>query len=123
MKNNPKILVVDDDAVIVALVEAMLVPAGYHVQSALSGRQGLEMAEIANGDVDLLLTDVVMPEMNGEEVALVFKRTYPATKVLFMSAFLKPAADRFTELHGNVDFIVKPFTVEKLKGKIKRILS
>jgi two-component system, cell cycle sensor histidine kinase and response regulator CckA len=123
MKNNQKILVVDDDADTLMIVEAMLIQAGYQVQSASSGRQGLELAEIADGEVDLLLTDVVMPEMSGEEVALVFKRTYPATKVLFMSAYLKPAAERFAELHGNVDFIVKPFTSEKLKGKIKRILS
>jgi len=123
MKNRHKILVIDDDETVLDLVEQMLAPAGHQVQSALTGRKGLELAEMADGDVDLLLTDVVMPEMSGEDLALVFKRTYPATKVLFMSAYLKPGAGRYEELHGKVEFIVKPFTAEKLKGEIKRILA
>jgi two-component system cell cycle sensor histidine kinase/response regulator CckA len=123
VKKNHKILVIDDDETLLKLIELILAPTGYHVQSALTGRKGLELAEIANGDVDLLLTDVVMPDMSGEDLALIFKRTYPATKVLFMSAYLKPGTVTYEELHGKVEFIIKPFTVEKLKGEIKRILA
>jgi two-component system cell cycle sensor histidine kinase/response regulator CckA len=123
MKKNHKILVIDNDEPLLKLIELILVPTGYHVLSALSGRMGLELAEMASGDVDLLLTDVIMPDMSGEDLALIFKRTYPATKVLFMSAYIKPATVRYEELHGKVEFIIKPFTPEKLKGEIKRILA
>ncbi|MCK9294916.1 MAG: response regulator [Desulfobulbaceae bacterium] len=123
MKKKHKILVIDDDETVLEIIEHILASTGYHVQTALSGRKGLELAEMADGNVDLLLTDVVMPEMSGEDLALVFKRTYPATKVLFMSAYLRPGAGRYEELHGKVEFIVKPFTSEKLKGEIKRILA
>lgn len=123
MKKKHKILVIDDDETVLEIIEHILAATGYQVQTARSGRKALEIAEIANGDVDLVLTDVVMPEMNGEDLALVFKRTYPATKVLFMSAYLRPGAVRYAELHGKVEFIVKPFTSEKLKGEVKRILS
>lgn len=123
MKKKYKILVIDDDETVLEIIEHILASTGYHVQTALSGRKGLELAEMADGDVDLVLTDVVMPEMNGEDLALIFKRTYPATKVLFMSAYLRPGAVRYEELHGKVEFLVKPFTSEKLKGEIKRILA
>lgn len=123
MKKKHKILVIDDDAMVLELIEQMLTTTGHHVQSALTGRKGLELAEMADGDVDLLLTDVVMPDMSGEDLALIFKRTYPATKVLFMSAYLRPGAGRYEELHGKVEFIIKPFTAEKLKGEVKRILA
>lgn len=123
MKKKHKILVIDDDAMVLELIEQMLTTTGHHVQSALTGRKALELAEMADGDVDLLLTDVVMPDMSGEDLALIFKRTYPATKVLFMSAYLRPGAGRYEELHGKVEFIIKPFTAEKLKGEVKRILA
>ncbi|MBI5558187.1 MAG: response regulator [Deltaproteobacteria bacterium] len=121
-RKDCKILVIDDDAEILKLIEAILASAGYQVESALSGRKALEIAEIADGNVDLLLTDVVMPEMNGEELALVFKQAYPRTKVIFMSAYLRPAAARFEEYYGKTDFILKPFTPEKLIGQVKRAL-
>ena len=123
MKKNHKILVIDDDEMLLKLIELILASTGYHVLSALSGRKGLELAEMASGDVDLLLTDVIMPDMSGEDLALIFKRIYPATKVLFMSAYMKPGTARYEELHGKVEFIIKPFTAEKLKGDIKRILA
>ena len=123
MKKKHKILVIDDDETVLEIIEQILASTGYHVQTALTGRKALELAEMSNGDVDLVLTDVVMPEMNGEELALVFKRTYPGTKVLFMSAYLKPGVGRYEELHGKMEFIVKPFTSAKLRGEVKRILS
>ncbi|MFH1215787.1 MAG: response regulator [Pseudomonadota bacterium] len=118
-----RILVIDDDPIMLQLVEAMLVPEGYHVLTAANGWMGLELAEMSRGNVDLLLTDVVMPEMGGEDVALAFRRTYPATRVLFMSAYMKPSIEKYGDVFGGVEFIVKPFTVSKLRGKIKRMLT
>ncbi|OKY74702.1 MAG: hypothetical protein BM485_12750 [Desulfobulbaceae bacterium DB1] len=120
--NLSRILVIDDDPDMLRLVESMLVPVGYQVLTAPSGRMGLELAEISRGNVDLLLTDVVMPEMGGEEVALAFKRTYPGTRVLFMSAYLKPSMGKYGDVFGSVEFIVKPFTSAKLLGKVKKML-
>lgn len=122
-RDQSRILVIDDDPDMLRLVEAMLVAEGYHVLTASSGRKGLELAEMSRGAVDLLLTDVVMPEMRGEDVALAFRRSYPATRVLFMSAYLKPSTERYGAAYGPVDFLIKPFTTAKLLGAVKKILA
>lgn len=120
---NFRILVIDDDPTILMLVEAILGPVGYQVESAYSGEIALQVADSAEPPFDLFLTDVVMPGIGGEELALAIKKSHPCANVLFMSAYIKPATDRYEDYYGKVDFVVKPFSVKKLRAKVKKILS
>ncbi len=122
-QNSYNILVVDDDPFILRIIDRFLTPIGYQLQFAPNGKEALEMADPSYGSVHLLLTDVVMPGMDGEEVALKFKKYHPFSHVLFMSAYLQPATEKYEHLHGKVDFVVKPFGALKLQNKIKQLLA
>ncbi|MCB2180992.1 MAG: response regulator [Desulfobulbaceae bacterium] len=122
-QNSQKILVIDDDPTVLELIKAILGSVGYRVEVAQDGKKAMELAECSSEPIDLLLTDVVMPGMGGEEVALSFKKEYPFAHVLFMSAYLQPPVEKYQDMHGKVDFVMKPFTMQKLKGMVKRILS
>ena len=121
-RDSSKILVIDDDQDILKLIHAILSPAGYSIHLAKDGEDALAIAD-SHGPIDLLLTDVVMPGMGGEEVAHLFKKNHPFASVLFMSAYLQPAVEKFEDTHGKAYFILKPFSAKKLHGMVKRILS
>ncbi len=118
-----RILVVDDDPTMLFLVDAILSPVGYQVESAYSGEIALQVADSAEAPFDLFLTDVVMPGMGGEELALAVKSSHPFANVLFMSAYMKPSTQKYEDLYGKVDFVLKPFSVKSLRAKVKKILS
>jgi CheY-like chemotaxis protein len=91
----------------------------------VSGRNGVEALEAAHakgGRVDLLLTDLVMPRMNGAELADVLAAEQPALKVLFMTGHVEDVVlDRLAD--GTADAIQKPFTNEALLGAVRRLLG
>lgn len=114
-----KVLVVDDDPFIVAVVTAILSGEGFDVLQATSGEQGLELARTASPDIVLL--DIMMPEMGGFEV---FRRLRldPETEsvpVMFLTASMKPEhISRSTEL-GASGYIIKPFSPPALVNALK----
>jgi CheY-like chemotaxis protein len=117
------ILVVDNDPVLLTLIARSLTLSGYRVLEAERGAEALELARRHAGPVDLLLTDVMMPGMNGFEVADVFRHLHPEAKVLYMSGHIADVAgvrDAF-ETHRDM-FLVKPFWFEALLEKIESIL-
>lgn len=122
-KKKERILVIDDDPLLLELIEEILLRHGYQIHLAVGGKMALGLTEFIKDDFDLLLTDVVMPDIRGEEVALLLKEIYPNAKVLFMSAYLKPSIEKYEEQYGRVDFILKPFTPKKLVGKVRKILA
>ena len=83
----PTVLVVDDLPMILGLVEAFLTSSGFRVLVAGSGRQALDVCHRVEGRIDLLLTDVRMPDMNGPQLYRRVQARYPLTRVLFMSSF------------------------------------
>jgi two-component system, cell cycle sensor histidine kinase and response regulator CckA len=89
---------------------------GYVVLLATNGVRALQLASGHKGAIDLLLTDVEMPGMNGFEVAAALKKLRPATRVLFMSGRDWPA-----EI-SDKDFVLKPFRIETLLDKVREIL-
>jgi DNA-binding response OmpR family regulator len=117
------ILVVDDEKNVVAFVSEMLALRGYQVLRATSAREALEAAADLQGTLDLLLADVVMPGMNGRELAGRIARVRPETKVLFMSAY----SDEIITSHGvvpaGVDLIRKPFRLEDLVKRVEDVLA
>jgi CheY-like chemotaxis protein len=81
------ILVVDDDPSIRRLLKDILLPLGYRLIVAHDGEEALKLAEQADPPVDLLLTDVIMPNMNGRQLAGIFHSQHPGVKVIFMSGY------------------------------------
>jgi len=120
---NIHVLIVDDEETIVEVMRAVLEAAGYTTMVADGGRRALKLAQDFPGSIDLLITDIRMPEMSGTELAQQMQTLRPATKVLYMSAF---AGDLFAsgQIRHGVNFLPKPFTpatlLEKLRGFLRR---
>jgi two-component system, cell cycle sensor histidine kinase and response regulator CckA len=118
------ILVVDDEPSVLALVRTMLWRAGYTVLEASGGQQALTVASEQTASIQLLLTDVLMPEMNGHELAEKLKAAHPGTKILFMTGYrdkvLLESTGRAVE---EFPLIRKPFTAFNLVAKIEEILN
>jgi CheY-like chemotaxis protein len=116
------VLAEDDDALRVVLGR-VLAGAGYRVISGRNGAEALEAARAREGRVDLLLTDLVMPRMNGAELADALSREQPAMKVLFMTGHMEDVTvlDRLGS--GSADVVQKPFTNEALLGAVRRLLG
>ena len=122
-RRNETILVVEDDPAIRLLVEEILASAGYKVLVAGSGPKAIELADEYEGVIHLLLTDVVLPNMGGKEIANRIGLVRPETKVLFMSGYAGSMADERETLEMGVEFLQKPFTPEALCEKIGGLLS
>jgi CheY-like chemotaxis protein len=119
---NETILVCEDDPKIRELVERMLVKQGYHVLIATSP---LDAARIAREDgpaIDLLLTDVIMPQMNGFELAREVHEARPETRVIYMSGYTDNHMAGSLELDDDVPFIQKPFTAAALSEVVRGVL-
>lgn len=118
------ILVVDDEPSVLALVRTMLWRAGYTVLEASGGSQALALAAKQTDAIQLLLTDVLMPEMNGHELAEQMKAAHPETKILFMTGYrdkvLLESTGRAVE---EFPLIRKPFTAFNLVAKIEELLN
>ncbi len=117
------ILVVEDDPGVRRVTSRLLKNQGYIVLIAESGEQALEIAENHSGSVDLLLTDVVMPGLQGPELASSLLRLYPGATVLFVSGYTDP--ERFVDLNLNERraFLQKPFTRETLEREVSALLK
>ena len=117
------VLVVDDAGVVRRLAYRLLSEAGYRVFEAGSAVEALEVIALANGRVDAVLIDVVMPEVNGVDLALMVQEKAPRTGIVFMSAY--PAEVLVREgLHDlRVDFLAKPFTREDLLHAVAKAVE
>jgi len=122
------ILIVEDEAAILKLAVRILVEMGYQVISAGTPGQALEVAaEHAKGGplgvIDLLLTDVIMPEMNGRELAERLRATYPDLRTLFMSGYTADVIVNRGVLDEGVHFIQKPFSMLEMAAKVREALD
>jgi len=114
------ILVADDEALVRNLVTLLLQHEGYLVLSAADGHEGLELSRKYSGVIDLLITDVEMPRMNGTDLCSHLMKERPGIKVLVMSG-----AD-MTEIvsqNVNLPFLPKPFDGDALKARVREILG
>jgi CheY-like chemotaxis protein len=122
-RGSETILLVEDEDVVRGLTRKILVEAGYKVLDARSGDEAIRLCRHYRGPIDLLLTDVVMPETSGKEVAERLQELRPAARVLFMSGYTDEAIVRHGVLDENVDFIQKPFTWTRLGKKVRDVLD
>jgi CheY-like chemotaxis protein len=116
------VLLVDDNEELRRVVKRMLSRAGYQVIEAGSGAAALSHLD-RGGRVDVVLSDVMMPEMNGRAVVEAIRQRHHDVRVLLMSGYNYDAAVRGMAQRGDVAFIEKPFTAEKLLQKLREVLE
>ena len=117
------ILVVEDEAGIRGLIRRILGRQNYEVIEASNGRQALEIARQHPGVIDMLLTDVVMPEMGGFDLATQLLQERPGTKVLFISGYTGLSGFDPSQLPPGSGFLQKPFTLNALLAKVREVFS
>jgi two-component system cell cycle sensor histidine kinase/response regulator CckA len=118
------ILLVDDEPQVVTLVREMLAREGYNVLGAGDGEEALKIFEANRDQIDLLLTDIVMPQLNGRELADRIRAVQPALRVLYMSGFMKEAILKYYGISiTGIPFLQKPFTRETLARKVREVLD
>ena len=122
-RGDETILLVEDEAAILAMTATMLERLGYHVLPASTPGEALTLAESFNGAISLLLTDVVMPEMNGRDLARQILILHPNIKPLFMSGYTANVIAHHGVLDAGVQFLEKPFAKKDLAAKIRDVLS
>jgi len=117
------ILIVEDEEAVLKLTRMMLETQGYAVLAASSPCDAIRLASQRAGRIDLLITDVVMPEMNGRQLADKLQTLYPSLKCLYMSGYTADIiADRGV-LNPGISFIQKPFSSTGLAEKIRQTLE
>ena len=117
------VLLVEDDEGVRAVASAMLRTLGYRVVEAPGGLEALRTCREYPGPIHLLLTDVVMPMMNGREVADRVRVLVPGVKVLFMSGYTDDSILRHGVLDEGVSFLNKPLSHESLSRKLREVLD
>jgi two-component system, cell cycle sensor histidine kinase and response regulator CckA len=123
LEGSETILVVEDDEPVGKMAERMLGGYGYRVLTARNGTEALEISGSYSGPVHLLLTDVVMPDMTGLDLAEQLKSRFPEIKVLYMSGYTDNVIADHGVLEKDVNFIQKPFSREGLGGKVREVLD
>lgn len=119
--NNEVVLVAEDEDVVRLLVVEVLGDLGYRVLEAADGRAALRILQ-STQKIDLFVTDIGLPEINGRQVVDAAREIRSSLKVLFMTGYAEVAADgQFLE--KDMELIAKPFTVDKLAAKIREMLS
>ena len=116
-------LVVEDEETILDLARVILERCGYHVLTARGPAAALETAADPARTIDLLITDVVMPAMNGRELAAQMVGLQPQMKALFMSGYTANVIAHHGVLKPGVEFLQKPFTVAGLARKVREVLD
>ena len=122
MKKSEKVLLVEDDRELLKTLKEHLKGAGFKTRFAATGAEALKLAATA-GELDLLITDVLLPDLNGIELAKKLLARQPGLKVAFMSGYLRPSlADPDTPDAAPTPFIQKPFSGKTLTGFIRQCL-
>jgi CheY-like chemotaxis protein len=117
------VLVVEDEDGVRALTRRVLQNDGYKVLEARHGVEALEVCGEQEGPVHLVVTDVVMPKMNGPQLAELMRGMWPNLRVLFLSGYTDRALLHSGLLDGNHNFLQKPFTPHDLASKVREMLS
>lgn len=123
LRGNETILLVEDEQGVRALARRVLELFGYTVLEAKDPLEAIQLSRSHNGPIDLLLTDVIMPQMNGKKLSEVLVPERPEMKVLFMSGYTDDVVTRKRVLEPGVWFLQKPFTPSALATKLRAVLS
>ncbi len=123
LRGDASILLVEDEDALRDVTGRILKGAGYEVLVAAHGAEALALAGARNSSIDLLLSDVIMPQMHGPQLAEEIRRLRPDIKVIFMSGFAQPILDSGGHLDQGMVLVEKPFTATSLLEKVGEVLS
>lgn len=116
------ILLVDDDEILIEVIREILETAGYQVLTAFSGREALEIYEAWEGDIDLVMLDMIMPGMGGAETFRELKNMDPHVSVIIISGYSLPDDVRELLAQGCKGFLQKPFLIPELFQKVRQVI-
>jgi CheY-like chemotaxis protein len=122
-KGSETVLVVEDESAVRSFTRMVLQRNGYQVLEAPNGEEALSVSREHSGEIQLLVTDMVMPGMGGPQVAEALERQRPAMKVLFLSGYTENAIAQRGTLGAELPFLQKPFTIEVLLRKVRQVLE
>ncbi len=117
------VLVVEDEEIVRELVCTVLSDSGYDVLCAPNGAEGLRMSNAHHGKIALMITDVVMPQMGGLELAREMSASRPETRVLYVSGYSEDDMNDQGILAADLEFLEKPFTPQALTRKVRAVLN
>lgn len=117
------VLVVEDEPAILMLAKVMLEELGYRVLTAGTPGEAIRLADKHAHKIQLLITDLSMPEMNGMDLAVWMQTLYPGMKILFMSGYTAEVIIHQGVPEERVDFIQKPFSIQDLAVKVRKAMK
>jgi PAS domain S-box-containing protein len=123
LSGHETVLLVEDDKALRAVACRVMRKHGYQVIEAQDGREALEICGRSDGRIHIVVTDMVMPEMSGAELAQRIEARHPGIKVLLMSGYTRDATVRQSIMYEGSGFIEKPFTPDDLAAKMREVLE
>jgi two-component system cell cycle sensor histidine kinase/response regulator CckA len=117
------ILLVEDEEAVRSFAARALRMRGYNVLEAGGGEEALEIVKGGRDKIDLVITDVVMPNMDGPTMVRHVKALKPDMQVIFMSGYAEEAFRRNDQTSENIHFLPKPFGLKQLAAKVKEVLA
>ena len=123
LAGNETVIIVEDEETVLSLAEAILEKYGYRVITSRTPDEACRLVGTYQGEIDLLLTDVIMPTMNGKELSDRIQKLNPSIKTLFMSGYTADIIAHQTLLEDGINFIQKPFSVNSLVSKVREVLD
>jgi DNA-binding NtrC family response regulator len=120
----PTLLIIEDDHHILLMIKRMLEPLGYEIKLASDGNEGLEMFH--KFEVDLVITDIIMPEKEGLEIIREMRRERPNLQIIAMSGGGKISADNYLEtakIFGAAKILEKPFSRTQMVSAVQHLLG
>jgi DNA-binding NtrC family response regulator len=117
------LLIVENEAAIRNLLQMAFRRDGYSVLAAESGHEALAIVRDHTGAIDLVITDVIMPDMDGPELVKHLQSLRPHTRTLFMSGYTNETLGEHGIVSGNVNFIQKPFSPRVIAQRVRDILD
>jgi two-component system cell cycle sensor histidine kinase/response regulator CckA len=123
LRGNEVVLIVEDEDGVRSLLSKVLVHNGYTVLEAGTGAEALRFARNFGSPIHLMITDIVMPEISGLDLAKQFRQSHPETKVLFISGYSSPPNLAEFGLERQVAFLAKPLSPLKLASEVRNLLS
>ncbi|MEP3278117.1 MAG: response regulator [Stappiaceae bacterium] len=123
LTGSATILLVEDEEAVRAFAARALASRGYTVHEAASGTEALEVMEEEEGEIDLVVSDVVMPEMDGPTLLGELRKTSPTLKIIFVSGYAEDAFEKNLPENEKFSFLPKPFTLKQLATAVKEALN
>ncbi len=122
-RQRQTILLVEDEKMIRRVMSEVLEREGYRVLACADPREGIDVCQQYGGQIDLLLTDVVMPGMNGREMANQILKILPKLRVVFMSGYTENVLMHEGQTEPQIEYLQKPFKLETLTRKLAKVLG